>query len=172
MPYLSFGKAAVSDALRISVLLKTAYIQTYAVEGITFEFANFIEKRFSIQTIERIITQHPDQLFVAYFKGNPVGAEELIFESECPIRHIPTAELSKLYVLDAFQKRGIGSKLLQEAERLASSSGIKECTLEVYNKNEQAINFYQNHGYKIIGSVDASMETNYYEDFIMTKSLV
>ena len=171
MTDISYGKAKTNDALLISVLLKTAYIQAYAVEGITFEFANFIEQRFSVQTITQTIRVHPERIIVAYFKGNPVGAAEMIAKSECPIRHIPTAELSKLYILDSFQNQGIGTQLLKEAEQLAFEKGIKDCILEVYIKNEAAIQFYKNHGYEIIGSIDASMETNYYEDLIMAKTL-
>jgi diamine N-acetyltransferase len=172
MTDLTFAHAPTSDALRISVLLKTAYIQAYAEEGISFEFANFIEQRFSVQTIERTIIEYPEQIIAAYFKGNPVGVAEIIVESKCPIRQTATAELSKLYVLHAFKNIGVGSELLKKAERVAINNGGKDCILEVYIKNESAIQFYKKHGYHIIGSIDASMETNYYEDLIMTKTLV
>ena len=60
---------------------------------------------------------------------------------------------------------------MKEAEKEAIKQGSKECILEVYIKNESAIQFYASHGYHTIGSIDASMETNYYEDLIMTKTL-
>ncbi|KAA1243274.1 hypothetical protein [Aquimarina sp. RZ0] len=66
MNEISFGKAKLSDSLRISVLLKTVYIQTYAVDGVTFEFANFITKRLSTEYIEKIIKENPGRLIIAY----------------------------------------------------------------------------------------------------------
>jgi diamine N-acetyltransferase len=131
MTDLTFGSASEKDALLISVLLKTAYIQAYAVEGITFEFANFIEQRLSVQTITQTIKEHPERIIVAYFRGNPVGASEMISQSECPIRNIPSAELSKLCILDSFQNQGIGSELLKESEKVALDQGSKDCILEV-----------------------------------------
>ena len=58
MAEITYGKAKLTDSLRISVLLKTVYIQTYAVEGVTFEVSNFITKRFSLEHIESIIKEN------------------------------------------------------------------------------------------------------------------
>ena len=83
MSQISFGKAKLSDSLRISVLLKTVYIQTYAVDGVTFEFANFITKRFSTENIENSIKQNPSGLIIAYQNGTPIGVAEIVYESTC-----------------------------------------------------------------------------------------
>ena len=108
MNEISFGKAKLSESLRISVLLKTVYIQRYAVDGVTFEFANFITNRFSTENIENIIKENPSRLIIAYQNGNPIGVAEIIYNSTCPIRKISVPELSKLYVLERFYGKGIG----------------------------------------------------------------
>src|SRR5690349_18293803 len=113
---ITFGKAKLVDSLRISVLLKTVYIQTYAAEGVTFEFANFITKRFSVEHIESTIAADPDQLMIAYFNDNPIGVAEIIFGKICPIKNIDAPELSKLYVLERFYGKGIGHGLIKEVE--------------------------------------------------------
>lgn len=171
MSSITFKEAILSDALRISVLLKTVYIQTYAEDGITFEFANFITKRFSTEFIEKLIQERPAPLFIAYNDDNPIGVAEVIYESNCPIRKIATAELSKLYVLQQFYGQGVGYKLLQRAEQVVLENGYNQFNLEVYVKNKRAISFYQRQGYQSIGSVDFPMESNTYENLVMTKIL-
>ncbi len=171
MTKILYGKAKLSDALRISVLLKTVYIQAYAVDGITFEFANFITKRFSTALIENTIKKNPNQLIVAYQNGNPIGVAEIIYNSTCPIRKISVPELSKLYVLERFYGKGIGFGLMKEAEKEVVKSGFKEFNLEVYIKNTRAINFYKRQGYTSIGNVDFPMEANTYENLVMNKVL-
>lgn len=168
---ISFEKAKLSDALRISILLKTVYIQTYAVDGITFEFANFITKRFSTQNIENIIKENPSQLIVASQNENPVGVAEIIYNSNCPIRKIAVPELSKLYVLERFYGKGIGFGLIQEAEKEVLHNGFTEFNLEVYIKNTRAISFYERQGYTSIGNVDFPIEFNTYENLVMNKVL-
>ncbi|SHI60895.1 GNAT family N-acetyltransferase [Aquimarina spongiae] len=171
MNEITYGKAKYKDALRISVLLKTVYIQTYAVDGITFEFANFITKRFSTNYIEQVIKENPNQLIVAYQNGNPVGVAEILYHSICPIRKISVPELSKLYVLERFYGKGIGFGLLQEVEKEIQINGYKECNLEVYIHNARAITFYKRQGYVAIGNVDFPMEFNTYENLVMNKVL-
>ena len=168
---VSFEKAKVSDALRIAILLKTVYIQTYGVEGISFEFANFITKKFDPEVIAQTIKESPNQFVVAAMNGNPVGVAETIFNGLCPIRNKPVAELSKLYVLERFYGQGIGYKLLKEAESIVRNQGGKDLNLEVYIKNPRAIAFYERQGYKVIGRVDFPMETNTYENLVLHKVL-
>ncbi|WP_163409749.1 GNAT family N-acetyltransferase [Flavobacterium ajazii] len=171
MNEFSIGKAKLSDSLRISVLLKTVYIQTYAVDGVTFEFANFITKRFSTENIENIIKNNPDRLLVAYQNGNPIGVAEIIYDSICPIRKIPVAELSKLYVLERFYGKGIGYGLINEAEKEIRKNGFTEFNLEVYINNTRAITFYERQGYTSIGNVDFPMESNTYKNLVMNKKM-
>ncbi|WP_111309173.1 GNAT family N-acetyltransferase [Confluentibacter sediminis] len=170
MTIISFGKAQLSDSLRISVLLKTVYIQTYAIDGVTFEFANFITKRFSPEHIENIIKENPSQLIIAYQNENPIGAAQIIYNSHCPIRKTPVPELSKLYVLERFYGKGIGFELMKEAEQEVRKKGFKEFNLEVYIKNNRAIDFYKRQGYVSIGNVDFPMEHNTYENLVMNKT--
>nr|WP_299073650.1 GNAT family N-acetyltransferase [uncultured Allomuricauda sp.] len=171
MNEISFGKAKLSDALRISVLLKTVYIQTYAVDGVTFEFTNFITERFSSENIENLIQNNPSRLIIAYQNGNPIGVAEIIYDSTCPIRNISVPELSKLYVLERFYGKGIGFGLMSEAEKEVLKNEFKEFNLEVYINNVRAIAFYQRQGYTSIGKVDFPMESNTYENLVMNKML-
>lgn len=171
MREISFGKAKLSDSLRISVLLKTVYIQTYAVDGVTFEFANFITKRFSPEHIENIIRENPNRLIIAYQNENPIGVAEIIYDSHCPIKKITIPELSKLYVLERFYGKGIGYGLMKMAEKEVQEKGFKEFNLEVYFKNDRAITFYERQGYVSIGNVDFPMEFNTYKNLVMNKML-
>ncbi len=170
MKDISFGSAKVQDALRISILLKTVYIQTYAVDGITFEFTNFITERFSPERIMHTIEKNPKQLILAYKNDNPIGVAEVIIDSSCPIRKKTVPELGKLYVLTRFHGLGIADRLLKEAENCVLDNGFKEFYLEVYVKNERAIAFYKKQGYSSIGNVDFPMESNTYENLVMNKS--
>ena len=168
---ITFGKARIQDSIRISTLLKTVYIETYAEEGITFEFANFIEKRFSKEYVEKVIGENRNLLLVAYLNNNPIGAAEIIYDGQCPIKKVSVPELSKLYILHRFKGKGVGYRLLLEAEKHIKAKGYNTCNLEVYVENIKAISFYERQGYKKIGKVDFLMEKNTYQNWVMSKSL-
>ena len=171
MGKITFEKARLEDALRISVLLKTVYIQTYAEHGVTFEFANFITKRFSTDHITQLIKEKPNQLIVAYNDGNPIGAAEILYDVTCPIKKVKVAELSKLYVLERFYGQGVGFGLMNEVEKEVIKKGEKRLNLEVYVENQRAITFYHRQGYASIGMVDFPMEANTYKNYVLQKTL-
>ena len=171
MDNLSLDKAKLTDSSRISILLKTVYVQTYALEGVTFEFTNFMEEHFSKEKIEEKIKENPDGLWVSNYNGNPIGIAEIIFNSECPIRKIATPELGKLYVLERFHGAGVGSSLLQKVEETIRLKGYAALNLEVWENNPKAIKFYEKHGYRSLGKADFPMETNTYINLVMNKVL-
>jgi len=171
MSQIVYKNAELGDSLKISILFKQVYIQTYGLEGITTEFANFITKRFAPDLIEEMIKTRPESLFIAYYKGNPVGAAELVYDSVCKLRNINAVELSKLYVLERFYGKGIGYGLLNRVEEEVQARGYKDLWFEVYAHNPRAIAFYKRQNYKIIGDTLFPMEFNTYENKLMSKKI-
>jgi len=171
MSEIIYKRPKLKDAFKVSILFKQVYLQTYGVEGISTEFANFITKRFAPEVIEDLIKSKPECLIVAYYKGNPVGAAEIIYDSACKIRNIKAAELSKLYVLERFYDRGVGYELLNRVEEEVLACGFENLWFEVYAHNPRAISFYKRQNYSIIGDTLFPMEFNTYENKLMSKNL-
>ena len=67
------------------------------------------------------------------------------------------AEINYIYVLDAYQRSGIATKLLNNMED--SLKDVLNITLEVNETNEKAINFYKKNGFDIV-----SKREKYYKD--------
>lgn len=165
----SLVKARIEDSLRISVLLKTAYIETYADSGITFELSNFIENKFTKEHIENLIKDDKIELVLACYNTNPVGIVEIVYDSICPIKNKSIAKLGKMYVLNRFIRKGIGYNLMTEVENILLKKGYKELNLQVYIENKNAISFYEKMGFIKLGKVDFTMEGNTYKNWVMNK---
>lgn len=165
-------RARVSDALKLSILCKTVYIQTYGTEGVSDEFANFIEVRFAPSNLERTIVTNANSLAVAEFNGNLVGVVEIAYGNSCPIGNIVAPELNKLYVLDWFCGKGVGYKLLKMSETMVREQGASQMWLWVLSSNQRAISFYERQNYEWIGNASFQMEKNKYDNKVMVKQLV
>ena len=168
---LIYRKATDSDVLKLSVLYKTIYIQTYGKDGVSDEFANFITKQFSLERLAHIISNHPDNIIVAEYKNNLVGVVEIEFQKKCPVGGLIGPELNKLYILEWFCGKGIGNRLLKEAEKTVFSKGCKEIWVWVYIQNTRAISFYEKNQYQWIGNAFFQMEFNKYENKVLLKKL-
>ncbi|MFY8020930.1 MAG: GNAT family N-acetyltransferase [Bacteroidia bacterium] len=163
--------AEVSDAKKISILLKTVYIHTYGIEGVSDEYVNFIEEEFSIEKISKKIFLETSIYLVADYKNNLLGVAEIIKNSENPIDCLHYPELSKLYVLDGFKRKKVGSLLIDETEKILLKSNLLSYWLCVWALNPAAISFYEKKSFEIMGKVPFQMETNCYENLVMTKKL-
>jgi ribosomal protein S18 acetylase RimI-like enzyme len=166
---ITYRKAKPVDIVKLSVLFSQVYIHTYGTEGVSDEFANFIARQFSAERLGRLIADDPDALIVAVYNNNLVGVAEVDFEKECPVNHIVSPELSKLYVLEWFCGQGIGYHLLKEAEHVVKARGQHEMWLWVLVSNERAISFYERQNYQWIGNAVFQMEQNCYDNKIMLK---
>lgn len=171
MPEIIYRPALATDVLKLSILYKTVYIQTYGTEGVSDEFANFIMKQFAPERLAQIIADDPDRITVAEYKHNLVGVAELEFEKTSPVGNIVAPELNKLYILDWFCGQGIGHGLLNKAEEIVHSKGIREIWLWVLSSNTRAVSFYERQQYRTIGKAWFQMEQNRYENDVMVKRL-
>ena len=167
---ITIESAAISESNLLSILFKTVYIDTYGSEGVTNEFANFIETKFSPTKIkENIESEHCD-LWVAKFMNNPVGILQVEYANPCPITKEVLPEVNKLYILNRFFGKGIGQKLMKAAEKDILDKGNNSIWLWLLESNERALNFYTKQGYRNIGTAFFQMETNNYKNIVMQKN--
>lgn len=61
------------------------------------------------------------------------------------------AELLRLYLLPAYTRMGLGTRLMATAEDALKSRGVRECTLNVHESNNRAISFYMSRGFSESG---------------------
>ncbi len=67
----------------------------------------------------------------------------ILTEQSPEIAHIITLD-----VLDAYRRVGVGSKLLEAAEKMATSQGVQRIYLETATTNKAAIALWKKHGYR------------------------
>ena len=80
-------------------------------------------------------------------------------------------EILKLGISPEWQRMGVATKLMETAFTEGMRRGCQRCFLEVRKSNQNAIQFYYNHGFRISGT-----RVNYYSDpvedaWVMDKSL-
>ena len=66
-------------------------------------------------------------------------------------QHEPAIEIERLYVLKAFQGQQVGQTLMNKAIELAKLQQVRFIWLGVWEKNLNAINFYQKNGFVEFG---------------------
>lgn len=138
-----FRLAKEEEVLQISVLMKQVYLESYAIEGVTKLFADFITEQFSIEKITAEMKSENHEFLVATCNENPVGVLKMSFGKKCPLANAKFPEVNKLYLMKRFSGQGIGKRLMQTGEQSLKTKGYEEVWLEVWTKNEGATAFYK-----------------------------
>lgn len=107
----------------------------------------FLDGR-SLEKCVDIAFAHPENTLVAIAGNEVAGFACYLPESRDFVSVKPSSEVMALYVLEKYQKNGIGAALLKACfERLPSGSVL----LFVFEGNLKAISFYEKAGFKFTG---------------------
>lgn len=108
---------------------------------------------YSAEELRHYLSQPGSVSLILEFGGEIAGF--LVLE-------IPAAGAATVITLDvreSFRRRGIGSELLAEAERILKSRNVPACVLQVSTINDAAIELYKRSGFQ-----KARRIPNYYAD--------
>ena len=90
------------------------------------------------------------QFFVAYLDGTPVATGAWRRSSVRALGAEVTAEVKRMYVVPAAQRRGVARRMLAHLEATAATAGIEAIVLETGMKQPEAIALYTSSGYEPI----------------------
>lgn len=121
---------------------------------IQLEHRSFREDRISRRSFRRFLEMPRDRLIVAELDGQLAGYCLVLMNAATRLARIYSIAVSP----DA-RGRGIGEKLVQEAEKEAVDAGRIVMRLEVRDDNDAAIALYRRLGYRQFGTY-----RDYYED--------
>lgn len=88
------------------------------------------------------------QFFVAYLDGAPVATGAWRRSSVKALGAEVTAEVKRMYVVPAAQRRGVARRMLAHLEVTAAAEGIEGMVLETGMKQPEAIALYTSSGYE------------------------
>jgi ribosomal protein S18 acetylase RimI-like enzyme len=120
----------------------------------------------------------PDRLvLLAEAGGLAIGYAMLVSEQpqdedvHAAIRHRPTVELSKIYVLPDAHGGAVSGMLLAEGLQWARERGAAGVWLGVNQQNARAQRFYAKSGFTVVGTKRFRVGDRYEDDFIMERTL-
>ena len=90
------------------------------------------------------------QFFVGYLDGTPVATGAWRRSSVKALGAEVTAEVKRMYVVPAAQRRGVARRMLAHLEVTAAEEGVEVMVLETGMKQPEAIALYTSSGYEPI----------------------
>ena len=106
------------------------------------------EHPYSLEEFEEKVTSDKYICLAAEGDGEVVGIVFVKLAEKSLMVDMPIAQMNALCVDEAHQRKGIATKLFEEATRLAQEAGAKRLDLMVWGFNDKARAFYEKIGMK------------------------
>ena len=156
-------KAFVEDISVIRLLASVVFLDTYKEILSTEQLEYMMDWMYSTESLNRQMTEDGHIYYLAYQADEPVGYLSIQPEGE----HI--FHLQKIYVLPAFQGKGLGKLLFEQAIRAIKELHPFPCQMRLnVNRQNKALTFYLKMGMKKVDEGDFPIGNGYYmNDYIM-----
>ena len=157
-------RANVEEVQEIKQVLSETWMDTYG----SFLSQDTIQKVTTVWHNPQLLAsqvQNPEIFFgVARDEGNTIlGLVTARKQGD------DTVVVDRLYVSPQYQRKGIGSKLLEES--IIAFPGTRRLRLEVEEQNEKGLSFYRKQGFKEISRKEERVEDETLEVIEMEKQL-
>ena len=170
---VSLRAACATDASCLGVLATQVWLDTYATDGIRETIAGEVLHAFSPQAIGALIAEPAVTFVLAENNAHLIGfAQWTMGARHALVNGVNPAELDRLYVQERATGRGVGTVLLESAERTARSQGIDTLWLQAWVHNDRALHFYTRHAYVDLGSSEFWMGPEVHENRVLAKQLI
>ena len=97
---------------------------------------------------------------IGYIKINQSGAQS-------DLQDDTSIEIERIYIDAPYQGKGLGAMLMDKAKERAEELELTNIWLGVWEKNKNAIRFYERHGFHIISSHEFRMGDDIQTDILM-----
>jgi ribosomal protein S18 acetylase RimI-like enzyme len=167
------GALATQHAAIIAQLALQTFTETFGHLFPPAELAAYLDATFSEANIEKGIGNSDNYFLLAYVGEQAVGYLKLKRHSA----HLSgvssrSAQLQKIYVLQAFLAQKAGLALLQQAIAQATAEGFDAMWLSVLHSNARAIRFYEHAGFTCAGEHSFSIGSQTFQFLIMARPLL
>lgn len=171
-------RAAVPDDAALLHRLAAATFALACPPHTTAEaIEDFIATVLSEASFTRYLADPQRDLFIAEDAGVPAGYTMVVFgepadaDAAAAVSARPTAELSKIYVLEGHHGQGIAPALIERSLAAARERRAVSMWLGVNQENERANRFYEKSGFAKVGTKRFLVGDRYEDDFVRELAL-
>jgi len=147
--------------------------ETFKAQNSPENMKAYLEKAFNREQLESELSIADSQFLFIYVNHKLAGYMKVnINDAQSEKMGMESLEIERVYIKKEFQKHGLGKVLLQKAIEMATEHQKRNIWLGVWEKNKNAIAFYEKMGFVQTGAHAFVMGDEEQIDFIMTKTIL
>ena len=146
-------KANAEHSELIAKLAQQTFSESHGHSASKEDINNFILRTYNTEAIRKEFENKEIDYHLIYYNETIAGFSKI--ELQCPNINISDKNITKLdriYLLEAFQGKQLGVKLLDFNIALSKKQHQNGIWLVVWTENKKAVNFYSKMGFAIAGA--------------------
>ena len=162
-------KATSKDALILSIVGKTAFLEAHGHSAPKNDIDNYIVNNFNEETFKKELENINNIYHIIYVNDKIAGYSKIVLNATN--YYIPSknnTNLSRLYLLKEFYGLNLGKELFDFNMHISKENNQNGIWLFVWVENLRAIRFYEKMGFVKIGKFNFKIsETHYNPNHVM-----
>jgi ribosomal protein S18 acetylase RimI-like enzyme len=158
-----------NDASLIADISRETFHETFAEFNSVANMDKFMSEQFSREILMKEVGAPGNSFFIAWVDDNPVGYA--LMKENVNLHGPGSIEIARIYAKKNWIGKGIGSALIDKCIDTAIALGKELVWLGVWERNEPAIQFYQQKGFEKAGTHVFLLGDDPQTDWIMQKKL-
>jgi len=160
------------EADLIADIARKTFMETYGEMNTPENMEVYLNSQFSDEKLLEEL-QHPrTRFFLAYLNGIPAAFTKVRDDRKAKkLEEIKAIEIQRIYVLQEYQGFSLGKAMLDMIKELARKDGYQTIWLQVWQKNNKAIRFYQKAGFTVFETASFLLGSSSQQDFLMRYDL-
>ncbi|MCJ8209547.1 GNAT family N-acetyltransferase [Mucilaginibacter sp. RS28] len=172
MESLLIRRATAEDVDVLLSFSKDVFFTAFAHQNTAEDMALYAAKTFNRDGLLAELSNNHSQFYFAYYKNALAGYLKLNFNfAQTEFREDTGMEVERLYVHSNFQNLKIGQALFNLAIDTGRRLKKAYIWLGVWERNVNAIRFYERNGFTKIGEHDFMLGNDRQTDWLMKKQL-
>lgn len=165
---MEISKVGPDEIRALHEIATRSFRETFAPYNSEEDMEAYLTTRLSEAQLKAEL-QHPESEFYFAVIDSSVAGYLKINEgtAQTEFKDDDGLEIERIYVLQAYQGRQIGHRLLEHALERAKTKGKRYVWLGVWEKNLKAIRFYERHGFVPFGKHTFMLGSDAQTDILM-----
>ncbi len=163
------GKEDVDDLQKIS---QKTFADTFGKYNTPENIRKYLSENYSVEKLLQEINNRNSQFFFAKIQSQIIGYLKINFNSaQTELQEGNSLEIERIYVAKEFQGKKVGQSFMDKAVEIARENKLRFIWLGVWEKNLNAISFYQRNGFVIFGNHVFKLGEDLQTDIMMKMEL-
>jgi len=165
-------RATIQDVHNIQTIGRETFFETFHENNDKQTMQHYLQQAFSEEKL-LIEINNQQSIFKLLYVDNQLAGYLKVNEGNAQTDAIAenALEVERIYLLRAFQNMGLGKALMNEAILIAQQLQKSNIWLGVWEKNENAIAFYEMQGFVKTSTHTFMFGDEAQQDYIMVKKL-